>query len=284
MENFDKNQFKFLLISIVFLISNTVLRAQINTNQPVVNGITGENPFIDASTNFNDANSVGKGLVFPNTDLTQWQFKTDGLDEITFPTAFDGMIVYNTGTGLTPAGQCTQVSVSRGFYYFSNPNATNSVINGVWKRLIQQGESSSSITASNGLTLTTTPSNDVKLGGTLSAATIINKDTNDLTISGTGKTVLDGPVYTTKYRAESANIIQADDMYIDVTTAGSVFTLPAATVSQKGRVLTFIDSTSGGGYRVDGGSGLDNGASGILRGGSISFICTGSAWKCINSN
>lgn len=111
--------------------------AQVASNGTVANNITGENPFFDASTNFDTAstgtaNNVGKGLYFPTTNLTTWTFKTTNLDGVTFPTAFDGMIVYNSGTGNTVTGQGVQVAVTPGFYYFSNPGQSTSVTNGRW--------------------------------------------------------------------------------------------------------------------------------------------------------
>lgn len=109
--------------------------AQVNTNRPVNNGITDENAFIDASTNFNDSNSLGKGLIFPRTDLTTWEFKTDALDGINFPTAFDGMIVYNTATGSTLTGQGIVTTVTPGFYYFSNPTGSTDISTGTWMPL-----------------------------------------------------------------------------------------------------------------------------------------------------
>ena len=118
-----------LLCSFFALKSN----AQVNTNQPTNNGATGENVFIDASTNFSDANAIGKGLLFPRTNLTTWTFKTNNLDGINFPTAFDGMIVYNTATGNTVSGQGVVTAVTPGFYFFSNPSGSTSITSGVWK-------------------------------------------------------------------------------------------------------------------------------------------------------
>jgi len=103
--------------------------AQVNTNYSVYNGVAGENPFFDASSNFdlfNDPSSKGKGLLFPRVDLTSWTFITGLLDGITFPSFFDGMIVYNSGIGMTPNSQIpTQTNVYPGFYYFSNPNGAD---------------------------------------------------------------------------------------------------------------------------------------------------------------
>ncbi|WP_306619088.1 hypothetical protein [Chryseobacterium ginsenosidimutans] len=55
--------------------------------------------------------------------MTTFTFATQSGSNFNFPTAYDGMIVYNSATGTTPAsgsgigGQ----TVSPGFYYFSNP-------------------------------------------------------------------------------------------------------------------------------------------------------------------
>jgi hypothetical protein len=148
---------KNALILIVFCcLYATNNNAQVNTNRPVNNNITDENAFIDASTNFNDANSLGKGLIFPRTNLTTWQFKTDALDGINFPTAFDGMIVYNTATGSTLAGQGIVTIVTPGFYYFSNPSGSDSITTGTWQRissgsaLLSGASSPSNLLGSNG--------------------------------------------------------------------------------------------------------------------------------------
>ncbi|SDQ73073.1 hypothetical protein SAMN05421664_2363 [Chryseobacterium soldanellicola] len=125
---------KIVLLSILCFLSSNVYYSQIATNQATVATITDENPFLDASSNFdqsaNSSNTVGKGLVYPRTDLTTWVFKTDIIDGINFPTGFDGMIVYNTGTGNTLTGTDNPTvvsSVAPGFYYFSNPIAAGSV-------------------------------------------------------------------------------------------------------------------------------------------------------------
>ncbi|WP_156424175.1 hypothetical protein [Myroides odoratus] len=101
--------------------------------------IISDHPFLDASEYSNSTpNNQNKGLYFPSTDLTKWMFKTENLDGITFPTAFNGMMVYNTGSGrtLTDASRAGQtVTVEPGFYYFYNPNNAEgtSIANGYWK-------------------------------------------------------------------------------------------------------------------------------------------------------
>ncbi|MDD3875744.1 MAG: tail fiber domain-containing protein [Bacteroidales bacterium] len=135
-----KNNFLQLFVLICFfnlLIFQTV--AQVLTGNPVQPAIPNQNPFFDASTNHDPSvtfeNNNNKGLVFPRTDLTQWEFTTDLLDGSMFPTAFDGMIVYNVGTGTTLSGQGQVVSVIPGFYYFYNPSGVDDISNGQWMPL-----------------------------------------------------------------------------------------------------------------------------------------------------
>jgi hypothetical protein len=122
---------KKILVALV-LTTFSYVNAQVNSNRPVNNGITDQNLFFDAATNFNDANSIGKGLGFPRTDLTTWTFDVSALDGINFPTAFDGMVVYNTASGNTILGQGIVTTVKPGFYYFSNLSGSNDIASGQW--------------------------------------------------------------------------------------------------------------------------------------------------------
>jgi len=124
------------------------VEAQINTNGNTTNIITGENPFIDLSS-FSDPFGVpinqGKGLYFPRTDLTSWTFITSNMSDTDFMTGFDGMIVYNSGTGNTVAGQGQVVAVTPGFYFFSNPTIVigdqPTITSGQWESLGSGGSS-----------------------------------------------------------------------------------------------------------------------------------------------
>lgn len=132
-----KNIFRSIVVLSLTIFGLNSISAQVASNGTVASNISGENPFFDASTNFDTAstgtpNNVGKGLYFPTTDLTTWTFKTNNMDGITFPTAFDGMIVYNSATGNTVSGQGVQVAVTPGFYYFSNPGQSTSITSGRW--------------------------------------------------------------------------------------------------------------------------------------------------------
>jgi len=93
---------------------------------------------LDGSTYFSAEsganNNVGKGIIIPSVNLTTFQFLTSFADGVTFPTYFDGMIVYNNKAGNTATGQGVQTAVTPGFYYFYNPNATG-IATGVWKPL-----------------------------------------------------------------------------------------------------------------------------------------------------
>ncbi|MBB6331476.1 hypothetical protein HNP24_002426 [Chryseobacterium sediminis] len=120
------------IIFALFVVSGTLASAQVLSNGAIANQFPNENVFLDASTNNNATVNDGKGLLFPSTDLTQFTFKTASLDGINFPSAYDGMVVYNTVTGNTVAGNGVVTAVVPGFYYFSNPGQTTSVATGRW--------------------------------------------------------------------------------------------------------------------------------------------------------
>lgn len=123
---------KIYLTSIVLALvaSTNVAFAQIRANNAISTNISAQSAFLDASANgFSTSINNGKGIAFPRTDLTIFTFATPSGSNFNFPTAYDGMIVYNSATGSTPAagsGVGAQ-PVTPGFYYFSNPTggATN---------------------------------------------------------------------------------------------------------------------------------------------------------------
>ncbi|MEJ5050132.1 hypothetical protein WH221_09835 [Chryseobacterium culicis] len=120
------------IIFALFVVSGTLASAQVLSNGAIANQFPNENVFLDASTNNNATVNDGKGLLFPSTDLTQFTFKTGSLDGINFPSAYDGMVVYNTTTGNTVTGNGVVTAVVPGFYYFSNPGQSTSVATGRW--------------------------------------------------------------------------------------------------------------------------------------------------------
>jgi len=142
-------KFRILILVLIGFLSSLYGGAQVISNGTINASITTQNPFLDASSFFDlsvDPSSSGKGLVFPRTDLTSFSFTIDFLGFGSFPTAFDGMIVYNTGVGDTPANQGVAVtSVAPGFYYFSNPTGTTTVTGGQWVRMNDSNISSTPV-------------------------------------------------------------------------------------------------------------------------------------------
>lgn len=131
------------LVMMVALIFGYSINAQVKSNLDIQADINNTNAFLDGSTSFSRSSNdetTGKGLVFPDTDLTQFAFDLSYADGQTFPTYFNGMLVYNVGTGKTGSdldSQGIQVDVEPGFYYFYNPNgeANQSVSEGKWVRI-----------------------------------------------------------------------------------------------------------------------------------------------------
>lgn len=137
MKNLTKIKINISLSILLYTFLILSSSAQVRSNQSINPNALDENVFMDASSNFdisaNSSPSIGKGLGFPSTNLTQFQFIiTEFFSD--YPTALDGMVVYNTATGstmaTTPFGGIGQplkadngviTSVSPGFYYFYNP-------------------------------------------------------------------------------------------------------------------------------------------------------------------
>lgn len=116
---------KSVLLTLVAASSTTF--AQVRSNGTVSATIATQSVFLDASANgFTTSANNGKGIAFPRTNLTSFTFATPVTSALNFPTAYDGMIVYNSVAGTTPSsgsgigGQ----TVVAGFYYFSNPTPT----------------------------------------------------------------------------------------------------------------------------------------------------------------
>lgn len=153
----------------IFVVSFS--NAQFNTASQVDVATAEENAFLDAS-NYSDTTNWGvskaKGFVFPQVDLTQFRFNADNVTPFFFPTAFDGMIVYNIGSGpiADPKLTTAQENVEPGFYYFYNPDGKSTLLTpgktgddaiatGKWIRLGSGGST----------TIKTTPSVIGKIGG-----------------------------------------------------------------------------------------------------------------------
>ena len=130
----------FQIITVITLISfnNVIGQVRIfnsNANSSALNS----SAFIDASSGIvaNASTNVGKGLLYPRVDLTTFASFSGAPTGASnsYPTRFDGMVVYNTGTGNTLVGSSTTiVAVAPGFYYYNNKSAT--LTGGVWTPLL----------------------------------------------------------------------------------------------------------------------------------------------------
>jgi len=123
----------------IFLLAFTYLAANFSaqfTTGTATDPRFNTNTFLDASENtVNFDNNTNKGLNFPQVDLRTFKLDFSMTDGITYPTYYDGMVVYNKASGTTSGNALTtQSTIAPGFYYFSNPNgATNgNITSGVW--------------------------------------------------------------------------------------------------------------------------------------------------------
>lgn len=137
-----KNRFKTFL-SVGFLSIATVSYAQVRIVNSASNaGVGNMTAFIDASSNStaNGQPNVGKGLIFPRTDLTQLTAFGGGATgaPTSFPTRYDGMIVYNTATGGSAGVGTTSEPLFPGFWYYENK--TTNVATGTWRPLISSSK------------------------------------------------------------------------------------------------------------------------------------------------
>jgi hypothetical protein len=122
---------KILFFSFFIFIS--AVNAQIKVaNSSSITPIGNSSAFIDASSSSysNSTTNLGKGLAFPRVSLTT--FVGFGIafsgGNNNFPSRYDGMLVYNTATGLSGIGS---VPVKPGFYYYRNTSTTNNN-SGTW--------------------------------------------------------------------------------------------------------------------------------------------------------
>ena len=127
-----KNYIKYSLL-ILFVLSRLGVSAQINSQGIFANILIGQNTFLDASGFEDAAGNVGKGINFPRTNLTTFTFITSLIDSGDVFNSFDGLIVFNSVTGVTVTGQGIVTEVVPGFYFFSNPGNPGNITGGQWK-------------------------------------------------------------------------------------------------------------------------------------------------------
>ncbi len=214
----------FYIFSLVFIGFNS--NAQILSSTIPAPAISQSNAFFDASTSHSshvgENNNKHKGMVFPDVDLTTFEFENVLADGVTFPSYYDGMVVYNTATGSTSTlgvNPSVASNVSPGFYYFSNPNGANNgnVLSGVWKPL-----GGVSITGTSPIALT---SGVVSLND-LGITSI--KIANDAV---TSSKILDGTIATADV---ANNAITGAKLETNISLPGTAsMTLPSGTTAQR---------------------------------------------------
>ena len=134
-----KTKIKTLFITLILVVS-AASYGQVRIVNTLSNTIaTSSSAFIDASsTNANNSTlNIGKGLVYPRMDLTKFDsFSGSGTIGLpnNYPGRYDGMQVYNTGTGKTlSSASDIIVDVVPGFWYYKN-KSTN-VKGGTWTEI-----------------------------------------------------------------------------------------------------------------------------------------------------
>lgn len=128
---------KTIFTGLMYLLCVVLGSAQVRiVNSANNNSLTNSPAFIDASSNVtvNNSTNVGKGLLFPRVDLSLYNFPSvsNGIPS-SFPTRFDGMIVYNTATSGIAGVGATKGTLTEGFWYYENKSAT--LEGGIWKPL-----------------------------------------------------------------------------------------------------------------------------------------------------
>ncbi|WP_294243708.1 shufflon system plasmid conjugative transfer pilus tip adhesin PilV [uncultured Chryseobacterium sp.] len=132
------------ILTVAALMAFAGMQAQIQINNGTNNTITNSNVILDGSTSFSTeagaGPNVGKGIIIPSVNLVNFEFDLTLADGSTFPTYFDGMIVYNNATGntLTTGNRpSSSLAVTPGYYYFSNPNGASNgnITGGQWKAM-----------------------------------------------------------------------------------------------------------------------------------------------------
>ena len=129
-----------ILFTALILVVSTVSIGQVRIVNSLSNSVAANSSaFIDASSNVanNLKLNIGKGLVYPRMDLTKFDsFGGSGSFGIpnNYPGFYDGMQVYNTGTGKTLSSASDNiVDVVPGFWYYNN-KFTN-VKKGTWTEI-----------------------------------------------------------------------------------------------------------------------------------------------------
>ncbi|CAA7387596.1 FISUMP domain-containing protein [Chryseobacterium fistulae] len=133
-----KNKFINLekILPIVFVLLVSCFYGQVRISNSILNTVApNSSAFIDASSNpeYNLSTNVGKGLLYPRTDLTTFTAFSGlpvGIPN-SYPTYYDGFMLFNTATSGVAGVGATDGTLCRGFWYYDNPSS--SVTGGTWR-------------------------------------------------------------------------------------------------------------------------------------------------------
>jgi len=257
------------LKNILILIGLTVI-AKVNGQVRIVNSINNSaalnsSAFIDASSNssINNSTNLGKGLLYPRTDLTT--FANFGGNPIgiatSYPTRFDGLLVYNTGTGNTLASAADAiVTVTPGFWYYDNKST--SLKGGTWKPIATtatSGSSSSDILKEDAINKSTdgtfSSNSDIKFPTEKATKTFVKKLTNSNINIGNTANVATEVVVSGDASINNLGVLTINDntistsKIIDGTITNSDLNKPTIPISGFGAAVADIDIA---GYKVSG--------------------------------
>ncbi|WP_162032070.1 FISUMP domain-containing protein [Chryseobacterium potabilaquae] len=133
-----KNKFVNLkkILPLVFLLAVSSFYGQVRISNSILNTVApNSSAFIDASSNpeYNLSRNVGKGLLYPRTDLTTFTAFSGmpvGIPN-SYPSYYDGFMLFNTATSGKAGVGATDGTLCRGFWYYDNPS--NNVTGGTWR-------------------------------------------------------------------------------------------------------------------------------------------------------
>mgnify|MGYP001045653724 FL=1 len=121
-----KKNIQYTITVMMLVFSYLSTKAQVRFNGQINDNSLGlSSAFLDASASmtWNNTTNIGKGMVFPQADLTEFaSFAMIGsILPSNNPNAFDGFLLFNIGTGVAAMGGD---SVFPGFYYYRNTSGT----------------------------------------------------------------------------------------------------------------------------------------------------------------
>jgi hypothetical protein len=253
----------------IFLLIGLTLIVKVNGQVRIVNSISNSvalnsSAFIDASSNLtiNNSTNLGKGLLYPRTDLTAFaNFGGNSIGLATsYPTRFDGLLVYNTGTGNTLASAADViVAVTPGFWYYDNKSTT--LKGGTWKPIATttSGSSSSDILKEDAINKSTdgtfSSNSDIKFPTEKATKTYVKKLTDSKITIGNASNVATEVVLSGDANINNSGVLTINDNAIttskilDGTITNSDLNKTTIPISGFGSAVADIDIAS---YKVSG--------------------------------